>query len=237
MVQGLPAVDWKKPENNAKLFAAVLALIPGTPDYKKIAAVFGESFLIVTSSKATIVINYHIATALGLNFHKTKTIGTADGICYIGPNVPANAISYRLNVVRKEGVALGLSPGSGSFSTPTKINRAAKRAVPAATNNMLKGMGRKRGGMLSDGPSDDPDVAMNSEEEETAAETDDEKIPATPIPSVKRQKTVNGRVSKRISPRKGKKTDYKKLDDPFATMDNAKDENGNNVFGEPSGTE
>lgn len=194
MVQGLPAVDWKKPENNAKLFAAVLALIPGTPDYKKIAAVFG-------------------------------------------PNVPANAISYRLNVVRKEGVALGLSPGSGSFSTPTKINRAAKRAVPAATNNMLKGMGRKRGGMLSDGPSDDPDVAMNSEEEETAAETDDEKIPATPIPSVKRQKTVNGRVSKRISPRKGKKTDYKKLDDPFATMDNAKDENGNNVFGEPSGTE
>lgn len=85
--------------------------------------------------------------------------------------------------------------------------------------------------------SDDPDVAMNSEEEETAAETDDEKIPATPIPSVKRQKTVNGRVSKRISPRKGKKTDYKKLDDPFATMDNAKDENGNNVFGEPSGTE
>lgn len=43
MVQGLPAVDWKKPENNAKLFAAVLALFPGTPDSKKIAAVFGES--------------------------------------------------------------------------------------------------------------------------------------------------------------------------------------------------
>ena len=43
MAQGQAAVDWKKPENNAKLFAAVLALIPGTPDYKKIAAVFGES--------------------------------------------------------------------------------------------------------------------------------------------------------------------------------------------------
>lgn len=47
MAQGQPAVDWKKPENNAKLFAAVLALIPGTPDYKKIAAVFGESILVM----------------------------------------------------------------------------------------------------------------------------------------------------------------------------------------------
>ena len=43
MPQGQPAVDWKNPENNAKLFAAVLALIPGTLDYKKIAKVFGKS--------------------------------------------------------------------------------------------------------------------------------------------------------------------------------------------------
>ena len=49
MVQGLPAVDWKKQENNAKLFAAVLALVPGTPDYKKIAAVFGEFTLAISS--------------------------------------------------------------------------------------------------------------------------------------------------------------------------------------------
>ena len=49
MVQGLPAVDWKKPENNAKLFAAVIALIPGTPDYKKIAAAFGEFVLVIAS--------------------------------------------------------------------------------------------------------------------------------------------------------------------------------------------
>lgn len=47
MVQGLPAVDWKKPENNAKLFAAVLAMIPGTPDYKQIAKVFGGFTLVV----------------------------------------------------------------------------------------------------------------------------------------------------------------------------------------------
>lgn len=46
MVQGLPAIDWKKPENNAKLFAAVLALIPGTPNYKQIAKVFGEFTLV-----------------------------------------------------------------------------------------------------------------------------------------------------------------------------------------------
>lgn len=63
MAQGLPAVDWKKPENNAKLFAAVLALIPGTPDYKKIAAVFGESASIIRSS-ATLLICYHISVDL-----------------------------------------------------------------------------------------------------------------------------------------------------------------------------
>ena len=78
---------------------------------------------------------------------------------------------------------------------------------------------------------------MESVEEESAAETDNGKTPITPAHSAKRQKTIGGRVTKRVSPRMGKKTDYKSLDDPFVTMDNAKDENGNNVFGEPSGTE
>lgn len=77
----------------------------------------------------------------------------------------------------------------------------------------------------------------NDSEEDSAVDTDDEKAPATPAPSVKRQKTIGGRVTKRVSPRKGKSTDYKKLDDPFITMDSAKDEDGNTVFGEPSGTE
>lgn len=49
MVQGLPAIDWKKADNNAKLFAAVLALFPGTPDHKKIATAFGESALVLVS--------------------------------------------------------------------------------------------------------------------------------------------------------------------------------------------
>ena len=49
MVQGTPAVDWKNPANNAKLFAAVLALLNGTPDYKLIAAAFGESAATVAS--------------------------------------------------------------------------------------------------------------------------------------------------------------------------------------------
>ncbi|CAD6586324.1 MAG: hypothetical protein ASARMPREDX12_002335 [Alectoria sarmentosa] len=194
MVQGLPAVDWKKPENNAKLFAAVLALIPGTPDYKKIAAVFGT-------------------------------------------DVPASAISYRLNVVRKEGAALGLTPGSGSFSAPAKTNGNAKRTAHAAKKNQSKEK-RKRGGILNNDLSDDSEMVMKTNsEEESAAETDDEKSPTTPATSAKRQKTMGGRASKRVSPRNSKKTDYKKLDDPFVTMNDAQDENGNNVFGEPSGTE
>lgn len=91
---------------------------------------------------------------------------------------------------------------------------------------------------LCDSFSDDADTAVDSEEEESAAETDDGKNPTTPPPSaLKRQKLIGGRVTKRVSPRKSKETNYKKLDDPFVAMDSAKDENGNNVFGEPSGTE
>ena len=78
MVQGLPAVDWKKPENNAKLFAAVLALIPGTPDYKKIAAVFGESALTIMSSEETLLVYYHVAMALDLKYRNITTLETAD---------------------------------------------------------------------------------------------------------------------------------------------------------------
>lgn len=72
-------------------------------------------------------------------------------------------------------------------------------------------------------------------EEESAAETDSEKPLATS--PAKRQKTIGGRVIKRVSPRKSKKTDYKTLDDPFVHMDDAKDDDGNNVFGGPSGTD
>ena len=66
------------------------------------------------------------------------------------------------------------------------------------------------------------------------AETEDEHASTTPAP--KRQKTLSGRVTKRVSPRKGQKTDYKKLDDPFVTMANAEDADGKNVFGDPSAT-
>lgn len=235
MVQGLPAVDWKKPENNAKLIAAVLALFPGTPDCKKIAAVFGES----ASNSATPWCQDH---------------GNSRLICCTGPNVPASAVSYRLSTLRKEGASFNLRPSTDSFSTPAKINKTTKRATPSTKQNKFKGKARKRGGILSDDTrwacscniesctepsSDNPDIAVNndSDDEESAAETDDGEAPVTPAPSAKRQKTMNGAVSKRVSPRKGTKTDYKKLDDPFVTMNNATDEDGNNVFGEPSGIE
>ena len=78
---------------------------------------------------------------------------------------------------------------------------------------------------------------MDSEEEESAVETDHETTPTTPMHSEKRDKTITGRVTKRASPRKGKNTNYKTLVDPFFDMDEAKDANGNNVFGEPSATE
>ena len=149
---------------------------------------------------------------------------------------------------------MGLTPSNVSFSAPAKTNGTAKRAAPAAKQNKSKEKSRKRGGIPSNDSrrvacfrddkystepsSDDADISTdNAGEEESAAETDEEKDPTNPAPSAKRQRTLGGRVTKRVSPRKGKKTDYKKLDDPFVTMDNAEDENGNNIFGEPVGTE
>ena len=41
MVQGLPAVKWT-PENNHKLLQALVIIHAGTPDYKKLASVFGK---------------------------------------------------------------------------------------------------------------------------------------------------------------------------------------------------
>ena len=80
MVQGVPAIDWKKPENNAKLFAAVLALIPGTPDCKKIAKAFGESALGFASylSQMRPSLFYYIAAAHGLISKTTKLIEKAN---------------------------------------------------------------------------------------------------------------------------------------------------------------
>ena len=68
-------------------------------------------------------------------------------------------------------------------------------------------------------------------------ETDHETPPTTPVHSAKHDKVISGRITKRTSPRKGKKTDYKTLVDPFFAMDEAKDADGKNVFGEPSASE
>ena len=103
---------------------------------------------------------------------------------------------------------------------------------------MARGEERIRAMSISytDSDSDDTKSAVDDGGEGmvSSAETDDENASATPAP--KRQKTLSGRVTKRVSPRKGQKTDYKKLDDPFVTMANAEDDDGENIFGTPSAT-
>ena len=88
----------------------------------------------------------------------------------------------------------------------------------------------------TDSYSDDTEPAVDNDSEGmvSPAETEDENASTTPVPN--RQKILSGRVTKRVSPRKGQKTDYKKLDDPFATMANAEDDDGKNIFGDPSAT-
>lgn len=121
-----------------------------------------------------------------------------------GPHVPANAISYRLGVIRKEGAALGLQlgSGSGSVSTPAKTKELAIRTKPAAKKIVAKGKGcvvkekgRKRG-LVSDDErrvacsypiytlakfsSDDADVDVdNKSDEEDENEEEDEEESAT----------------------------------------------------------
>ena len=89
----------------------------------------------------------------------------------------------------------------------------------------------------TDSYSDDTEPAVDDDSEGmvSPAETEDENVSTTPAP--KRQKTLAGRVTKRSSPRKGQKTDYKKLDDPFVTMANAEGDDGKNIFGDPSATD
>ncbi|KAI9875733.1 MAG: hypothetical protein M1830_008063 [Pleopsidium flavum] len=49
---------------------------------------------------------------------------------------------------------------------------------------------------------------------------------------------LNGRVGKkRSSPRDSSKPNYRQLDDPFVSMPDAMDEDGNNIFGTPARTE
>ena len=84
----------------------------------------------------------------------------------------------------------------------------------------------------------------NDNGKESATETDDhEETPTTAKHSAKRQKTTKGRVSKRVSPRKPKKTTYvdssnsednaedDDAEDDDAEDDDAEDEDGSNVSG------
>ena len=78
---------------------------------------------------------------------------------------------------------------------------------------------------------------MNDEKGESAAETDDRKPLTTPAPSARGQKMISGWVIKHVFCCKGMKMKYRTVNDPFVTMDNAKNENGKNVSGEPSSIE
>ncbi len=74
------------------------------------------------------------------------------------------------------------------------------------------------------------DTGNDSEQEATPPQTDDNAAPATS--ANKRQKTIGGRVTKtRASPRKTLKKDYKKIEDPFAELNDATDGDGEKVFG------
>ena len=69
-----------------------------------------------------------------------------------GDNVPASAISYRLGVVRKEGGAMGFTPGPRTSSPASKTNGTTttpKRTVSVVKKNGAKGKARAPGKMLN----------------------------------------------------------------------------------------
>lgn len=81
----------------------------------------------------------------------------------------------------------------------------------------------------------------DSEQAITPPETSDETTAMTTTTSTTpKTKVISGRIKKpRASPRMTEKKNYKKIEDPFVEMEDAKDENGENVFGrgEESGSE
>ena len=61
--------------------------------------------------------------------------------------------------------------------------------------------------------------------------------PKTPNAHANTDKVISGRVVKRISPRKATTTNYKKLEDPFAGMESANENEGEGIFGGPERSE
>ena len=74
------------------------------------------------------------------------------------------------------------------------------------------------------------DTGDESEQDPSLPETNDNAVLTTPNSNL--LKTMDGRVTKsRASPRKTIKKDYKKIEDPFADLQDATDGEGEKVFG------
>ena len=131
--------------------------------------------------------------------------------------MPATCIITKMGAMRKRAAAMGIIP------SPIPASNTSRSTSSGNGKKSEKNTSKKR----NEANADD-DEEIDHTQRATPPETSDEKTPTTGA-----TKIISGRVNKpRATPRKNAKKDYRKIEDPFAELEEAKDENGENIFGE-----
>lgn len=129
-----------------------------------------------------------------------------------------------MQVLRKKANEMGGAPQNSPGST--KRSRAPAASTPAKKPKLKK--------ELDDHDSDEDWLAhlvtpSASDENGSTEGVKQEMTPPSSADTTNAKKQVPAKS--RVSPRKGAKKDYKSLGDPFGALKNAKDSNGENIFG------
>lgn len=215
MPKGQKIVDWTKPENDQKLLLAIIKAndITGAK-YADVAAAFGEPICQENKTwSLTVCIGGGVpASCIGLRISKLRALAKE------GKTTPGGGPKAKTT---GGGLMSGLKPAKGKPTPETETsgdrygaNKANFHAFTTTQWIVLTRIG-------SD------DKSSDGEQNVTPPKT----------PKSNGNKIISGRVTKRISPRKNPTKDYKKLVDPFMEMDEAKDEEGGNIFGKPDKSE
>ncbi|KAL8784687.1 MAG: hypothetical protein Q9195_008925 [Heterodermia aff. obscurata] len=148
-----------------------------------------------------------------------------------GDGVPAGCISTRITKLRSMAKDEGTATKSPNGKTMSKQNGNKSGGVMSGLKRAPKAKGKAKKGKDSE--------ESDSEEIKDEPESDDGGQAATPpkTPNGNADKVTSGRVAKRISPRKGPAKNYKKLEDPFADMESAKEDGEEGIFGKPESSE
>lgn len=136
-----------------------------------------------------------------------------------------------MGALRKKAAAMGIIP------SPTPVTNSARTVVASKGKKTEVIKFHDRRNSITDDSKATIKEEDGAEQAITPPDASDDPLAPTPATPTK-NKVISGRVKKpRASPRKTVPKNYKKIVDPFVEMEDAKDENGQNVFGEPEQSE